>query len=89
MVSGYDLDKPGQNYEKVWDEIKSLSSAYWHKLDSTWLVVTSLTATLVRDRVWAVMDVVQNRGPDGRAAGSSWMSRMRSAGGTKAGTRST
>jgi len=53
---GYDLDKPGQDYEKVWDEIKSLSSRWWHRLDSTWLVRTTLTATQVRDRVWAVMD---------------------------------
>ena len=39
----YDLNKVGQNYEKVYEEIKKLGSwAHW--LDSTWFVKSSLTA---------------------------------------------
>jgi hypothetical protein len=56
LMIGYDLDEPGQNYEAVSDAIKSLSSTWWHRLDSTWLVKTTLNATQARDRIWAVMD---------------------------------
>lgn len=46
----YDLHKLGQNYTSLYTEIKSLGS-WWHCLDSTWLVVTTLSAVQVRDRL--------------------------------------
>jgi hypothetical protein len=52
---GYDLDRPGQNYDGIQKEIKGLG-AWWHYLDSTWLVDTSLTVQQVSDRLKAVMD---------------------------------
>lgn len=47
---GYDLSKPGQDYDGLFDEIKSLGT-WWHCLDSTWLVDTELSASEIRDRV--------------------------------------
>ncbi len=46
----YDLKRPGQNYEALYDAIKKCG-AWWHYLDSTWLVDTSLTATGVWERI--------------------------------------
>ena len=51
----YDLNKPGQDYSSLYDEIKELGS-WCHPLDSTWFVKTSLTAKQVRDRLLKVMD---------------------------------
>ena len=46
----YDLKRPGQNYEALYEAIKGCG-AYWHYLGSTWLVDTSLTATGVWERL--------------------------------------
>ncbi|WP_419877682.1 CRISPR-associated protein Cas2 [Brevibacillus centrosporus] len=51
----YDLDKPGQNYSKVHEAIKSYGS--WAKvLESTWLIETTQTAGQVRDNILRSMD---------------------------------
>ena len=47
-VISYDLNKPGQNYSGLFKAIKNLGS-WWHYLDSTWLVDSSLTATKISD----------------------------------------
>lgn len=39
----YDLKKPGRDYSGLYEAIKSCG-AWWHHLDSTWLVDTSLSA---------------------------------------------
>ena len=54
---GYDLNKPGQNYRNLFDEIKSISGTWCHALDSTWFVVTGLSAEKIRDRLLPHMDV--------------------------------
>lgn len=51
LLITYDLNKPGQNYSGLYDEIKSLGTTWWHYLDSTWLVRTSLTVNQASDRV--------------------------------------
>jgi hypothetical protein len=43
----YDLKKPGQNYERLYEAIKSCG-AWWHHLGSTWLIDTRLDA----DGIW-------------------------------------
>ena len=43
----YDLKKPGQNYNPLYEAIKSCG-AWWHHLGSTWLVDTTLSA----DGIW-------------------------------------
>ena len=39
----YDLKRPRQNYDKLYEAIKGCG-AWWHHLGSTWLVDTSLDA---------------------------------------------
>lgn len=46
----YDLKRPGQNYEALYEAIRSCG-AWWHHLGSTWLVDTSLNAKGIWDRL--------------------------------------
>lgn len=46
----YDLNIPGQNYQDLYEEIKSFGG-YWHYLDSTWLVSTQLSASQMSERM--------------------------------------
>lgn len=46
----YDLKRPGQNYEKLYEAIKSCG-VWWHYLGSTWLVDTSLDANAIWERL--------------------------------------
>ena len=46
----YDLHRPGQNYDSLYDAIKSCG-AWWHYLGSTWLVDTSLSATQIWNKI--------------------------------------
>ena len=39
----YDLKKPGQDYKDLIDKIKSLSSNWWHCLESVWIIKTNLS----------------------------------------------
>lgn len=46
---GYDLNRPGQNYDKLTEAIKGVGSNWWHCLDSSWIVISNLTAVQIRD----------------------------------------
>jgi len=49
FLIGYDLDKPGEkDYTDLIAAIKILG-AWWHHLDSTWIVKSALTHVEVRD----------------------------------------
>ena len=51
----HDLNVPGQNYEAVIEQIKSLGN--WAKIHkSFWYVSSDYTARQAADKVWAVMD---------------------------------
>ncbi len=52
---GYDLNRPGQNYEELEDAIKSLGT-WWHNLDSTWIVMTGMSAAEIRDNLSSHID---------------------------------
>lgn len=52
---GYDLDKPGQDYKDLIDKIKSFGT-WWHCLDSTWLIKSSLSAKAIRDDLATIID---------------------------------
>lgn len=55
LFISYDLNAPGQNYERVIAAIKSTGN--WAKAQkSFWYVSSELTAEQVLARVWAVMD---------------------------------
>jgi len=46
----YDLKKPGQNYNELYEAIKKCGD-WWHYLGSTWLVDTTLNAQDIWDRL--------------------------------------
>ncbi|WP_367330240.1 SinR family protein [Sphingobacterium multivorum] len=48
-VVSYDLNKSGQDYVGLYGELKK-SQAYWHYLDSTWLIYTGESANELYDR---------------------------------------
>lgn len=54
-VISYDLNKPGQDYPDLYDEIKKLGS-WCHPVDSTWYVVSNLSAAAILDRLIKVTD---------------------------------
>jgi len=46
----YDLNAPGQDYSRLFHYLKS-HDTWWHHLDSTWVVVASLSAAELRDGI--------------------------------------
>jgi hypothetical protein len=52
----YDLNRPGQKYDELYEEIKALGTSWWHYLDSTWLVASSLSCDAIVDRLRKHMD---------------------------------
>jgi hypothetical protein len=52
---GYDLDKPGQDYNDLIKAIKALGS-WWHCLDSTWIIKTDWSAIQIRDNLQKHID---------------------------------
>lgn len=53
---GYDLHpKQGETYDDLINAIKSLTNTWWHRLDSTWLLVTNLSEVQIRDALWRHM----------------------------------
>jgi hypothetical protein len=56
VLIGYDLNKTGQDYTKLIEKIRALFPTWWHCLDSTWIVQTSLTTVQVRDALLPLID---------------------------------
>lgn len=55
LFISYDLNSPGQRYEAVIEEIKSIGG--WANVQkSLWYVSSDLTAKQVVDRIWSKMD---------------------------------
>jgi hypothetical protein len=52
---GYDLRRPGQDYKDLIEAIKNLG-AWWHCLDSTWIIKSNLTAEQIRDNLTPYID---------------------------------
>ena len=42
LLISYDLNKPGQDYSALYDEIKR-AKTWWHHLSSTWIISTDKT----------------------------------------------
>ena len=55
LLVGYDLIKPGKDYSKLIEHLKSFDG-WWHSLDSTWLVRTTKTASALRDELKSYVD---------------------------------
>lgn len=72
FVIGFDLDKEGAKYSEknkaLSEAIAKVSGTHWHILDSTWIVVTTKSATAIRDELSPYIDstskllVVQSAG---------------------------
>jgi hypothetical protein len=83
----YDINQEGVGYsaanEALTDRIKELFGTRWHHLDSTWIVVTDMTAKAIRDDLKKKLDkddelLVVNSGGEGawsgfNDAGSKWL----------------
>lgn len=56
----YDINKEGSAYSTankvLTDKIKSMFSVWWHHLDSTWIVVTEMSAKDIRDKLRPILD---------------------------------
>jgi hypothetical protein len=55
LLVGYDLNRPGQNYADLIGALKRYP-AWWHYLDSTWLIRTNDAPTEVRDHLGSMVD---------------------------------
>lgn len=55
LLITYDLKKPGQDYASLHEAIKSLG-AWWHYLESTWLVDTTQSPQTVVDHLVGFLD---------------------------------
>ena len=57
----YDLNKPGQDYNKLYEAIKISSDfSAWHCLDSNWIIKTDQTASEIRDYLKSFIDSSDN-----------------------------
>lgn len=55
----YDLNSPGQDYKKLHETIKSMG-AWWHHLDSVWLVDTTLSVHQIVEHIRKASDTNDN-----------------------------
>jgi hypothetical protein len=56
LLVGYDLNAPGQDYADLIKRLKSVGTNWWHRLDSTWLIKTSMSPKELRDELKAYID---------------------------------
>lgn len=73
----YDLKKPGQDYAGLIEALKNVGT-WWHYLESTWLLDTSLTPSQVWERIKTYVDkndrvLVVELKPGTAASMSGWL----------------
>jgi len=56
FVICYDLNRPGQNYDSLFDAIKAISGYWCHAVDSTWFIASSMSAAQIRDKLLPHID---------------------------------
>lgn len=54
-VISYDLTKPNRDYTSLYESIKGCG-AWWHYLESTWLVSTQMSAAQIYERLAGSID---------------------------------
>lgn len=54
-VISYDLNKPGQNYQALYQRIKGIGT-WCHPVDSTWYVVSNSSALQITNHLLPVID---------------------------------
>jgi len=52
----YTLRKQDHDYSKLTGRIQELGPKHWHGMDSTWIVISSLSALEVRDELAPLLD---------------------------------
>lgn len=83
LLVGYDLNRPGQDYESLIEFLRS-SHNWWHHLDSTWIVLVNDSPKDYRDKLLRHVDtndelfVVEIKGKPAawngfNAKGSDWL----------------
>ena len=55
LLISYDLNKPGQDYSALHNEIKK-ADTWWHHLDSTWIISTSESPEQWADKLLKHLD---------------------------------
>ena len=55
LLISYDLNKPGQDYSNLHQEIKK-AGIWWHHLESTWIISTDLSPEAWHKRLKQHMD---------------------------------
>lgn len=55
LLITYDLNKAGQNYDALYEQIKT-ASAWLHLMESVWLIRTSQTPQQWSDKLMKVLD---------------------------------
>lgn len=55
FIVSYDLNRPGQNYEGLLEEIRR-SPGWLHPMQSTWLIYTNESAQQLSDRLLKYID---------------------------------
>ena len=43
LLITYDLKQPNRDYESLYEAIKKCGSSWWHYLESTWIVHTTIS----------------------------------------------
>ena len=56
LLVGYDLNQPGQNYKSLIERFKTVGTNWWHHLDSTWLIKTTMSPAELRDDLRRFID---------------------------------
>jgi hypothetical protein len=56
LLVGYDLNSPGQDYENLIERLKAVGSNWWHHLDSTWLIKTTMSPKELREDLKPYVD---------------------------------
>lgn len=70
-VISYDLNKPGQDYKSLYEAIKACGN-WWHCLDSTWMVSSTMTAIDIANKLWPHMDRNDKLLVTPIASGAAW-----------------
>nr|DAM72177.1 MAG TPA: Cas system-associated protein [Caudoviricetes sp.] len=53
----YDLNRPGQNYDTLYQKIKDASTGGWcHPMDSTWIIQSYLTPENICNQLRPALD---------------------------------
>ena len=56
LLVGYDLNRPESDYPGLIDSLKQAGSAWWHHLDSTWLIKTDRSPSSLREELKPYLD---------------------------------